>query len=98
MGGLLGGSVPPDFKPIPIDVSLSSNWLGRDLVIHVEDPKGDYRPNRAVHRLPLLWYEGLRIRAWLSVVAGDKAFSDLYIPYLPAFLATGVHWYRITNA
>jgi hypothetical protein len=87
-----------EFVPIPVEASIQSSLFTRKLVIRVENARGDYNPDHESCGISLLRYEAIRLRAWVSVVAGDKAFSDLFAPYLVAFFAVGALWYRVIHA
>lgn len=87
-----------EFIPIPVEVSLHQKMYTRELVIRVENPKGDYNPDHEVHRIPLHRYEAMRVKALATVVAADKTFSDLFVPYLLAFVAAGALCFRVIYA
>ncbi len=87
-----------EFIPIPVEVSLQQKMFSRELVIRVDNSKGDYHHDQELHRIGLLRYEAIRFKAWVAVVAADKAFSDLFVPYLLAFSAAAALCFRVIYA
>lgn len=87
-----------DFVPVPVEASIHRKMFTRELVIRVENRIGDFYPDHKIHRIPLHRYESIRAKAWVTVVAADKAFSDLFVPYLLAFVAAGALCIRVINA
>lgn len=87
-----------EFVPIPVEVSFHKKMFNRELVIRVANPKGDFNPDHELHRIPLHRYEAIRAKAWVTVVASDKTFSDLFVPYVLAFVAAGALCFRVINA
>lgn len=87
-----------EFVPIPVEVSLQHKMFTRELVIRVANPKGDFNPDHELHRIPLRRYEAIRAKALVTVVAADKTFSDLFVPYLLAFVAAGALCFRVIDA
>ncbi len=80
--------------PIPVNVLLGGNVFARSIVLQVENKKGDFHPDSVVHQLPFMAFERIKIGAWSKVVFANKAYTDLYVPYLLAFAAVGALLHR----
>lgn len=72
---------------VKIATEVERHIFSRLLVVGVDNPKGDFRISKKSYSIPFIRYEWLLMRTWLAVVAGNKSYSDLYLPYLPAFTA-----------
>lgn len=77
----LGHESEEKYNPTPITVLVEHKFLSRKLHISVEDPKGDFHPENVTHQIAYIPYEFMRLRAYLSTMATEKTFSDLFIPY-----------------
>ncbi len=79
------------FKPIPIDDSIQKYWFKRTLLLVVDNPDGQFCPDRKEVPLPFVKYGLCVSAARLRAAFGHHLVSDIYIPYaiaaLPAFAA-----------
>ena len=73
--------------PPPITTSFKHKLFTHTLVISVENTKGEFHPDQVIHKIPYITYESIIFKAWLSIMAADKTFSDLFIPYALCYLA-----------
>ncbi|WP_374242171.1 hypothetical protein [Zoogloea sp.] len=83
------------WQSFPPQPKLQAQPFRRVLKITVENPKGNYKIEEKDYRVSLLRYEWIFLRSWLTVAVGDKAYSDLYIPYVPAFMAASLFVRRV---
>lgn len=89
-----GLDTPENYTPIPVDSSIEYSLFNRQLIISVENPKGEYHPDKESHKISYIKYETIRLKAWLSAITADKTFSDLFIPYALSFLAVAAAMFR----
>ncbi|MBB3183307.1 hypothetical protein FHR95_000848 [Halomonas fontilapidosi] len=87
-----------EFVPIPVEEHIGGHFWARELVLRVANPKGDFNPDREAHRIPVFSYERMKASAWVKVILADKAYSDLFVPYLLAFVAVGALLWRVLGA
>jgi len=87
-----------EFVLTPVEEHVTGNFLTRELVLQVQNPKGDFNPDRVAHRMPEFSYERMKASAWTKVILGEKEYSDLFVPYLLAFSAVGLLLWRVLSA
>ena len=85
-------------KEVQIDTEIVGNIFSRKLVLSVDNPRGDFHPDREILPIPNFAYERMRASAWVRIVFGEKSFSDLFVPYLLAFFAVLGLLYRVLSA
>jgi hypothetical protein len=86
------------YNPIPVNVSIKNGVFSRQLQISVENPMGEYHPDMVTHKISFLTYEAIRIKAYLSAMAADKTFSDMFVPYGLSIVAVAAATFRVLHA
>ncbi len=87
-----------EYKALPVSVSIKNGIFSRQLQISVENPMGEFHPDMETHKIPYLPYETMRIKAYLSAMAADKTFSDMFIPYGLSIVAVAAAIFRVLHA
>jgi hypothetical protein len=73
-----------EFKPIPLSRRIRPGLPSFTLTLEVENPRGDYHPDRKDYSLSPWRYMNCVVRSWIAVALTDKSFSDVLTPYLLA--------------
>lgn len=84
--------------PIPVFLTIREELFRRKLDIRVENLQGNYALDHKTYDIQFFRFEAVWLKAWLSAIVADRAFSDLFAPYIAAFLAVGMRFYRMTFA
>lgn len=80
--------------PISFESFIQRGFRTHKLVMRVEIHHDSPIFRDETKDISLIRYEYVVLKTRLSVVIGNKAFSDLFVPYIPALLVFGIYFYN----